>query len=353
MAEISLRIDRVEKSFSSDFLRRRQKVLRGISLQVHRGETFAFLGQNGAGKTTTIKALLGLIRVDAGHLELLGHQPGDRRALARIGYLPENPYFYDHLTGRELLGLMADLHGLGKQLARRRVEEILELVGMRDNASRRMRTYSKGMLQRIGLGQALINDPALLILDEPMGGLDPIGRHHVRAIISELKARGKTIFLSSHILSDVEAVADRASILRDGEIRRLIDLNVDERSFRRMEMQCRGLTEADIQLLRSQGFGVDARNDVAWVRITEASMVSEAVLAVQRTAGQILQLGPVRTSLEEVFMQEAGEGGPSGPPANQHQQVRDQVRHILDQIDEYQGEHQDETRDEMTMEPRS
>lgn len=334
MAEISIRLEAVEKTFSSDFLRRRQPVLRGISLEVRRGETFAYLGHNGAGKTTTIKSLLGLIRLDGGRVEVLGHSPGHRAALGRLGYLPENPYFYDHLTGRELLGLMADLHGLDRRIARRRVDEILELVGVGAKADRRMRGYSKGMLQRIGMGQALINDPDLLLLDEPMGGLDPIGRHHIRAIVSELKARGKTIFLSSHILSDVEAIADRAAIISEGALRRVIDLNADERAFRRMELQCRGLSDAEVASLRSQGFETEARNDITWIRIDEPHLVSEAVLAVQRTSGQILQLGPVRTSLEEIFVQEVVASGQETAALDVGDNTREQVRRILDHIED-------------------
>lgn len=333
MAETIIRLDQVDKGFCSDFLRRRQPVLRELSLTVERGETFAFLGHNGAGKTTTIKALLGLIRVDAGRIEILGHKPGDRGALARIGYLPENPYFYDHLTGRELLGLMAELHDLDHRDTRRRVGEILELVGMESRADRRMRGYSKGMLQRIGLGQALINDPELLVLDEPMGGLDPVGRHHIRTIVAELKARGKTIFLSSHILPDVEAVADRAAILNDGHLRRTIDLNSDDRGFRPMELQCRGLAENEIISLRGQGFTVETRNDVAWVRISEEHLVAEAVLAVQRTSGQILQMGPVRTSLEEIFVQEVAAGSQGMDSVDVGETTRGQVRRILDHLE--------------------
>ena len=334
MAEIIIRLEKVEKSYCSDFLRRRQPVLQELSLSVRRGETFAFLGHNGAGKTTTIKALLGLIKIDGGSLEVLGCEPGNRSALSRIGYLPENPYFYDHLTGRELLVLMAELHGLERRNMARRVGEILELVGMGPRADRRMRGYSKGMLQRIGMGQALINDPDLVLFDEPMGGLDPIGRHHIRAIIAELKARGKTIFLSSHILPDVEAVADRAAIITGGQVRRTIDLNSDDRGFRPMELQCRGLSEQDINSLRSQGFTVENRNDVSWVRINEEHLVAEAVLAVQRRSGQILQMGPVRTSLEEIFVQEVAASGPGTTAVDVGQKTRGQVRRILDQLEE-------------------
>lgn len=333
MTETILRLAEVKKSFASDFLRRRREVLQGVSLEVRRGEAFAFLGHNGAGKTTTIKALLGLIRIDGGEIELLGHAPGDRAALARIGYLPENPYFYDHLTGHELLQLMAELHGLDRRNSRRRVGEILELVGMEDRASRPLRSCSKGMLQRIGLGQALINDPELVVLDEPMGGLDPIGRHHIRAILAELKARGKTIFLSSHILSDVEAFADRASILREGSLRRIVDLNAEVHGFRTMELQCRGLSSDEVEGICAQGFVLEHRNDITWIRIDEQHKIAEAVIAVQKTGAQILQLAPLRTSnLEQLFVQELAAGSDATDGIDVGHQTREQVRRILDHI---------------------
>jgi ABC-2 type transport system ATP-binding protein len=332
MTDTMLRLTDIRKSFRSDFLRRRRQVLSGISLEVQRGETFAFLGHNGAGKTTTIKSMLGLIRIDGGEIEIFGHEPGNRSALARIGYLPENPYFYDHLTGRELLAFMADLHGLGRRVAQRRVGEILELVGMQAKADQRMRGYSKGMRQRIGLGQALINDPDLLVLDEPMGGLDPIGRHHIRAIVGELKSRQKTIFLSSHILSDVEAIADRASILSEGVLRRIVDLNADERSARRMELQCRGLSSEEMDELRRQGYELDSRNDIAWIRVDGPQLISRAVHAVSQTGATILQMGPVRNNLEQVFVQEVTGAGDGVHSLDVGEQTREQVRRILDQI---------------------
>jgi ABC-2 type transport system ATP-binding protein len=332
MTDTILRLTDLRKSFRSDFLRRRRDVLKGISLEVQRGEAFAFLGHNGAGKTTTIKSMLGLIRIDGGEIEVFGHAPGARSCLSRIGYLPENPYFYDHLTGRELLRFMADLHGLGRKVARRRVDDILELVGMEAKSDQRMRGYSKGMRQRIGLGQALINDPDLLVLDEPMGGLDPIGRHHIRAIVGELKSRGKTIFLSSHILSDVEAIADRAAILNEGVLRRIVDLNADERTARRMELQCRGLTPENVEELRRQGLELDTRNDIAWIRVDGPQMIAHAVQAVAETGAAILQMGPVRTNLEQVFVQEVTGGAAGGHGLDVGEQTRDQVRRILDQI---------------------
>ena len=170
MAQAACRFEKVSKSYRTGFFSRALPVLTEVSFEVQRGETFAYLGHNGAGKTTTIKVLLGLIRLTAGTVEVLGHAPGAPAALARIGYVPENPMFYDHLSGRELLQMVADLHRLPRSEGRRRIDELLELVDMQDRADRRMKGYSKGMRQRIGLAQALINDPELVVLDEPMGG---------------------------------------------------------------------------------------------------------------------------------------------------------------------------------------
>lgn len=194
--------------------------LRGCSLAIHQGETFGLLGPNGAGKTTLLKTLLGIIRPTAGTAQLLGHGLGDRAVKQRIGYLPENPYFYDFLTGWEFLQYTAGLFGLSAAARQRRIVELLDLVGLPQAAAKKkqLRQYSKGMLQRIGIAQALMNDPDVVFLDEPMSGLDPTGRFQVREIILALKREGKTIFFNSHILSDVEVICDRIAILDQGEL---------------------------------------------------------------------------------------------------------------------------------------
>ncbi|NJN58085.1 MAG: ABC transporter ATP-binding protein [Leptolyngbyaceae cyanobacterium SL_5_9] len=199
-----------------------QKVipLKGCSLEVFQGETFGLLGPNGAGKTTLLKILLGIVRPTGGKASLLGHRLGDRTVKQRVGYLPENPYFYDYLTGWEFLQYAAGLFQIPTSVQRQRIPELLELVGLAQSAARKkqLRQYSKGMLQRIGLAQALINDPELVFLDEPMSGLDPMGRYQIREIILSLKAQGKTIFFNSHVLSDVEKICDRIAILAQGEL---------------------------------------------------------------------------------------------------------------------------------------
>ncbi|MDZ8077741.1 MAG: ABC transporter ATP-binding protein [Nostoc sp. DcaGUA01] len=199
-----------------------QKVvsLKSCSLKVYQGETFGLLGPNGAGKTTLLKLLLGIIRPTDGRGLLLGKPLGDRNVKQYIGYLPENPYLYDYLTGWEFLQLAAGLFQIPESVQRRRITQLLELVGLSQADARKklLRRYSKGMLQRVGMAQALINEPELVFLDEPMSGLDPLGRYQMREIILALKAAGKTIFFNSHILSEVEQICDRIAILAQGEL---------------------------------------------------------------------------------------------------------------------------------------
>ncbi|NES07999.1 MAG: ABC transporter ATP-binding protein, partial [Okeania sp. SIO2F4] len=194
--------------------------LKNCNLRVYQGETFGLLGQNGAGKTTLLKTLLGIVRPTSGSGILLGQPIGDRLVKEKIGYLPENPYFYDYLTGWEFLEFVAGLFQIPTSIQKQRIPELLELVGLSKSTAirKQLRQYSKGMLQRVGMAQALINDPELVFLDEPMSGLDPMGRYQIREIIVSLKEQGKTIFFNSHVLSDVEKICDRIAILAEGEL---------------------------------------------------------------------------------------------------------------------------------------
>jgi ABC-2 type transport system ATP-binding protein len=202
------------------FLNQKVASLKNCSLKVYKGETFGLLGPNGAGKTTLLKLLLGIIRPTSGRGLLLGKPLGDGVVKQRIGYLPENTYLYEYLTAWEFLQLVAGLFQIPTKVQRQRIPELLELVGLGlvDARKKQMRRYSKGMLQRVGMAQALINDPELIFLDEPMSGLDPVGRYQMREIILKLKAEGKTIFFNSHILSEVEQICDRVAILSHGEL---------------------------------------------------------------------------------------------------------------------------------------
>jgi ABC-2 type transport system ATP-binding protein len=211
----------LKKNYRTGFwLTQKISSLKGCTLQVFKGETFGLLGPNGAGKTTLLKLLLGIARPSGGKGMLLGKPIGDRAIKQRVGYLPENPYFYDYLTGWEILKFSAGLFGIPQSVQRKRIPELLDLVGLAQSAAKRkqLRQYSKGMLQRIGLAQALINNPEIVFLDEPMSGLDPLGRYQIREIILSLKSQGKTIFFNSHILADVEAICDRIAILAQGEL---------------------------------------------------------------------------------------------------------------------------------------
>src|SRR5215213_1169365 len=215
-----IEIENLTKDYEVGFWRKRKvRSLDGLTLTVEGGEIFGFLGANGAGKTTTLKLLMRLIYPTAGRARILGRDISDVSMHARIGYLPENPYFYDYLTARELLNYCAELFGYSSVERKRRTEELLARVHLDEKSwDKQLRKYSKGMLQRVGLAQALVNDPEIVFLDEPMSGLDPIGRREVRDLIASLRTTGTTVFLCSHILSDVEVLCDRAAVLRKGRL---------------------------------------------------------------------------------------------------------------------------------------
>src|SRR5436853_3945360 len=220
--EAVIEIDQLTKDYEVGVLKKRRvRALDHLSLSVRRGEIFGFLGPNGAGKTTTLKLLMRLIYPTSGTAHILGQSISDVATHARIGYLPENPYFYDYLSGRELLEYTGALFDLNKTAAHERATELLEQVGLdTDRADRQLRKYSKGMLQRIGIAQSLVNDPEVIFMDEPMSGLDPIGRREIRDLLLGLRRQNKTIFFSSHILSDVETLCDRAAIMTNGKLLR-------------------------------------------------------------------------------------------------------------------------------------
>src|SRR4051812_21671981 len=210
----------LEKRYQVGFLRKTEKVaLKPFQLAVEEGEIFGYLGPNGAGKTTTLKLLLGLVFPTAGSARLLGRDWRDPDTKADIGFLPEQPYFYDYLTATELLDYYARLSGMDPAARRKRVPDVLDRVGMTRAANTQLRKFSKGMLQRVGIAQAIVHDPKLVILDEPMSGLDPMGRLQVRDLIQSLKDEGKTVFFSTHILSDAETLCDRVAVINQGELR--------------------------------------------------------------------------------------------------------------------------------------
>src|ERR687893_538814 len=216
----AVEINNLTKDYEVGFLKKRRvRALDGLSLTVGCGEIFGFLGANGAGKTTTLKLLMGLMYPSAGGARILGRDIGDTAMHAEIGYLPEHPYFYDYLTARELLEYCAELFGYAAAERRRRAADLLARVRLEEKSwDKQLRKFSKGMLQRVGLAQALVNDPSIVFLDEPMSGLDPVGRREVRDLIASLRTRGTTVFFCSHILADIEVLCDRAAVLRKGRL---------------------------------------------------------------------------------------------------------------------------------------
>ena len=213
-----IEVKELRKTYRTPFRRKKVEALRGISFEVERGHVFGFVGPNGAGKTTTIRTLMGLVRPSGGSASILGHAIPSRAARREVGFLPESPYFYDYLTIGELLDLAGRLFGLDAATRRKRADQLIERVGLDRARAQSLKKFSKGMLQRAGLAQALMNDPAVVVLDEPTSGLDPIGRKEVRDLILELRDQGKTVFFSSHILTDVEAIADRVAIVARGQL---------------------------------------------------------------------------------------------------------------------------------------
>lgn len=221
--DIAIELKNICRSFKSHFWQRKKEVLKDVSLEIYKGEIFGFLGPNGAGKTTTIKIITGLIRPDSGSVKIFGHSANTLEVKKRIGFLPESPYFYQHLTGYEFLKISARLSN--QKNCKSSILELLEKVGLKHAVRLQLRKYSRGMLQRIGIAQTLVAEPELLILDEPLTGLDPIGRKEIKDIILEQKAKGNTVFFSSHILPDAEAVCDRIGIIIDGQIKKVGELN--------------------------------------------------------------------------------------------------------------------------------
>ncbi|MBE9210679.1 ABC transporter ATP-binding protein [Nostoc sp. LEGE 06077] len=280
-----------------------QKVvsLKGCSLTVYQGETFGLLGPNGAGKTTLLKLLLGIVRPSGGRGLLLGKPLGDRQVKQSIGYLPENAYLYDYLTGWEFLELAAGLFQIPRNIQRDRLPQLLELVGLplADARKKQMRRYSKGMLQRVGMAQALINDPALIFLDEPMSGLDPLGRYQMREIILGLKTAGKTIFFNSHILSEVEQICDRIAILAKGELICAGSLNELLGSTNAYQVKGKG---GDQEILLKWLPNLVFNHDGSWQGTLQDDYY-DFLDSLRLMEGKIISFDLARQSLEDFFIQ--------------------------------------------------
>jgi len=298
----AIEIQGLEKTYSVGFWRKKPKLaLRPLHLNVDDGEIFGFLGPNGAGKTTTLKMLMGLVFPTAGTARILGLPFDDPRMKTQIGFLPEQPYFYDYLTARELLHYYGRLSGVDSKTILGKIPEMLERVGLKDSADLQLRKFSKGMLQRVGIAQAILHDPRVVFLDEPMSGLDPMGRREVRDLMVQLKAEGKTVFFSTHILSDAEALCDRVAIIHRGELQGVGSVaELTSSVVSRVELIWRGNTVPAV--LRGLGAECHVGGEVVRAVVPESSQ--EAALdALRRERLQLVSLTPVRTSLEDYFIQ--------------------------------------------------
>ncbi len=318
-----LQTEALAKTYVVGFFRQKIRAITDVSLRVERGEIFGLLGPNGAGKTTTLKVVLGLVRPTGGKATLLGEPVGGLAAKRRVGYLPESPYFYDYLTGRELLHFFAQLFGFSRAEGKRRAGELLERVGLDHAADLALRRYSKGMLQRVGVAQALINDPELVILDEPLTGLDPLGRKQLRELIVALREEGKTVVLSSHILSDVELLADGAAILvkgrtvATGPLHELINAQVLS-----TEVLFSGRTEALDRALADAGQRVEQQGEVARV-VLEGDQAPDAVIdLIRQHQGRLVALTPRKESLEDVVVSRIEQDQRQEHPPGRHEAQR-------------------------------
>ncbi|MGQ0761699.1 MAG: ATP-binding cassette domain-containing protein [Acidobacteriota bacterium] len=298
-------IENLTKDYEVGFWRKRKvRALDGLSLKVEPRQIFGFLGANGAGKTTTLKLLMRLIFPTAGRANILGQDISDISMHQRIGYLPENPYFYDYLTAREFLDYSGQLFEMDSATRKRRAGELLQRVNLDEKSwDRQLRKFSKGMLQRVGLAQALVNDPEIVFLDEPMSGLDPVGRREVRDLIASLRTEGKTVFMCSHILSDIEVLCDNVAILKQGRLAHagsLDALRAQESNL--IEVVAAGANEAVLRgnldgnaqvLIDASGLRIQVHNE---------KQIDSVIAAVRKANGKLVSVQPVRQSLEELFM---------------------------------------------------
>ncbi len=291
-----------EKTYAVGFWRRTRVMgLKGLHLEVKQGEVFGFLGPNGAGKTTTLKLLMGLMSPTAGTARILDRDWRDPWARTRIGFLPEQPYFYDHLTPIELLDYYGSLSGVSAADRRLRIPRLLERVGLAGQSRVQLRKFSKGMLQRVGIAQAVLHEPEVVFLDEPMSGLDPIGRREMRDFIQALNNEGKTVFFSTHILSDAEALCDRVAVLSQGELRAtgvVADLIAASRG--RMEIIWQGAASAEA--VERLGARCHITGDT--VRsVVDASKLDELLCVLRSQQARLISVNPAGGSLEEYFFQ--------------------------------------------------
>jgi ABC-2 type transport system ATP-binding protein len=292
----------LEKRYLVGFWHKRPKLaLRPLRLTIEEGEVFGFLGPNGAGKTTTLKLLMGLVFPTAGSARILGMEMHDPRVKSQVGFLPEQPYFYEHLSAKELLTYYAQLSGVPAKGRSARVEQVLSRVGLNDSAGVQLRKFSKGMMQRVGLAQAILHDPKVVFLDEPMSGLDPMGRREVRDLIHELRQEGKTVFFSTHILSDAEALCDRVGVIQAGELRG-VGAVAELTSQTQGKIEIIFLAQSVPAGLLSLGAEGRISGDMVNAVLPEAQQ-DAALEVLRRERLKLVSMMPVRSSLEEYYIQ--------------------------------------------------
>jgi ABC-2 type transport system ATP-binding protein len=306
-----IEIENLTKDYETGFWKKKKvRALDGLTLSVEGGQIFGFLGANGAGKTTTIKLLMRLIYPNSGSAKILGCDINDISMHSRIGYLPENPYFYDYLTAREFMDYCAQLFGLAGEERKKRTEELLTRVGLEEKSwNRQLRKFSKGMLQRVGLAQALVNNPEVVFLDEPMSGLDPVGRRQVRDLIASLRVEGKTVFMSSHILSDIEALCDNVAILQKGKLAhtgRLEELRQKSGEKSGIEII---VVETDFEAMKEalknlSGASLTQTTNGARIEVADEKDVDVVLAALRQIGGCLISVQPLKQSLEELFVKE-------------------------------------------------
>jgi ABC-2 type transport system ATP-binding protein len=304
-------IENLTKDYEVGFWKKRKvRALDNLNLQVEPGQIFGFLGGNGAGKTTTIKILMSLLFASSGSARILGSDIADVKMRSRIGYCPENPYFYDYLKASELMNYFGELFGLDAARRKRKTEELLTKVGLDEKDwNKQLRKFSKGMLQRVGLAQSLINEPEIVFFDEPMSGLDPIGRREIRELIAELREKGTTVFMSTHILSDIEALCDNVAILRQGKLAatgKLDDLLTASGEQQSFEINVKNISA---ELLQNEisivtGASVYSKPNGANIHVSDENDIEKILRIVKKSSGKLVSVQPVKQSLEELFVKE-------------------------------------------------
>ena len=306
-----IEIENLSKDYEVGFWKKKKvRALDNLTLNVESGQIFGFLGGNGAGKTTTIKILMSLIFPSEGKAKILGEDISNVKMHGKIGYCPENPYFYDYLKASELMNYFGELFGLDAAKRKAKTAELLTKVGLEEKDwNKQLRKFSKGMLQRVGLAQSLINEPEIVFLDEPMSGLDPIGRREIRELIAELRTNGTTVFMSTHILSDIEALCDNVAILRGGKLAatgKLDDLLTQSGEQQSFEINVKGVSAENLtsEILLIAGANISAKPNGATIHVLEETNIDKILRITREKGGKLVSIQPVKQSLEELFVKE-------------------------------------------------